>query len=138
MVFFKIFTIFWNFLLRVRLERNRTIVFIFTIYQRFHPYFGLKWSHNSILYVFEFFLQFFMNFLLRVGLERNGMIIFIFPVSRSIPTYYVLKRATMIFLNFSNFFSIFLEFSIMRRVVTKQNDNFCFLSFSAFSNLFWL
>ena len=32
----------------------------------------------------------------------------------------------MIFLNFPNFFSIFLEFSIMRRVITKWNDNFFF------------
>ena len=79
-----------------------------------------------------------MNFLLRVGLESNGMIIFIFPVSRSIPTYYVLKLATMIFLNFLKFFPIFLEFSITRRVGTKRNDNFCFPSFSAFLNLFWL
>ena len=43
------FLFFWNFLLRVRLERKRTIFFIFSIYQRFPPYFGLKWSHNSIL-----------------------------------------------------------------------------------------
>ena len=83
-------------------------------------------------------MKFFIYFLWRVGLERNGMIIFIFPVSRSIPTYYVLKWATMIFLNFPNFYSIFFEFSITRRVITKRNDNFCFLSFSAISNLFWL
>ena len=37
-----------------------------------------------------------------------------------------------------NIFAIFLEFSIMRRVGTERNDNFYFLSFSAFFNLFWL
>ena len=79
-----------------------------------------------------------MNFLLRLGLESNGMIIFIYPGSRSIPTYNVLKWATMIFLNFPNFFSIFLEFSFMRRLITKRNDTFRFPSFSAFFNLFWL
>ena len=79
-----------------------------------------------------------MNFLWRVVLERNGMIIFIFPVSPSIPTYYGLKRSHNGILNFWNFFSIFLEFSITRRVGTKRNDNFCFLSFSAFSILFSL
>ena len=48
------------------------------------------------------------------------------------------NQAKMWFFNFFNFFAIFLEFSITRRVGTKQNDNFYFLSFSAFSNLFWL
>ena len=37
-----------------------------------------------------------------------------------------------------NFFTIFMEFSITLRVRTERNENFYFLSFSAFSNLFWL
>ena len=44
----------------------------------------------------------------------------------------------MVFLNFLNFFTIFLEFSITRRVGTERNNNFYFLSFSALSNLFWV
>ena len=44
----------------------------------------------------------------------------------------------MVFFKFLNFFATFLEFSITRRVGTKFNDNFCFTSFSAISNLFWL
>ena len=48
------------------------------------------------------------------------------------------NEATMVFLNFWNFFSMFLEFSITCRVGTKRNDNFCFPSFSAFFNVFWL
>ena len=44
----------------------------------------------------------------------------------------------MVFLNFFTFFAIFLEFYITRRVGTKRNNNFYFLSFSAFCNLFWL
>ena len=44
----------------------------------------------------------------------------------------------MVFLNFFTFFAIFLEFYITLRVGTKRNNNFCFLSFSAFYNLFWL
>jgi len=39
---------------------------------------------------------------------------------------------------FLNFFAIFFEISITRRIGTKRNDNFYFLSFSAFSNQFWL
>ena len=37
-----------------------------------------------------------------------------------------------------NFFPIFLKFSTTRRVGTKRNYNFYFLSFSAFCILFWL
>ena len=37
--------------------------------------------------------------------------------------------APMVFLNFLNFFAIFLEFSITRRVGTKQNDKFLFSLF---------
>ena len=33
---------------------------------------------------------------------------------------------------------IFVEFSFTRRVETKRNDNFYFLSFSSFANVFWL
>ena len=44
----------------------------------------------------------------------------------------------MVFFYFLNFFTIFMVFSITLRVGTKQNNNFYFLSFSAFSNLFWL
>ena len=79
-----------------------------------------------------------MNFLFRVGLERNRMIIFIFPISRSIATYYGLKWSHNGIFIFSEFFSFFLEFSITRWVGTKRNDNFCFPSFSAFFNVFWL
>ena len=44
----------------------------------------------------------------------------------------------MVVFNFLNFFAIFLEFCLARRERTKWSDNFYFLSFSAFSNLFWL
>ena len=43
----------------------------------------------------------------------------------------------MVFLNFQNFFAIFLEFFIQGRVETDRNDNFYLLSFSAFPNLFY-
>ena len=44
----------------------------------------------------------------------------------------------MVFFNFLNFFTIFMVFSITLRVGTIRNENFYFLSFSDFSNLFWL
>ena len=48
------------------------------------------------------------------------------------------SKATIVFLNFLNFFAIFLEFSITGRVGTEQTCNFYFLSFWAFLNLFLL
>ena len=48
------------------------------------------------------------------------------------------NEAPMIFFNFLNFFALFFEFSITPRVRMKRNDNFYFLSFSVFSNQFWL
>ena len=44
----------------------------------------------------------------------------------------------MVFFNFLNFFTTFLEFSITGRIGTERNDNFYFLSFSSFSKLLWL
>ena len=64
------------------------------------------------------------------------MIIFIFSLSHPFPTYFGLKGSHKgIFLIF---FTIFLEFSITRRVGTERTDNFYFFSFSAVSILFWL
>ena len=48
------------------------------------------------------------------------------------------NEAIMVYFNFPNFIAIFLEFSVSRLVGTERKDNFYFLSFSAFSNLFWL
>ena len=44
----------------------------------------------------------------------------------------------MVFPLFFQFLTIFMEFSITLRIGTKWNDNFYFLTFPAFSNLFWL
>ena len=81
----------WNFLLRIGLEWNETIICIFSFSRPFPTNFCLKRSRNYIFWIFRIFLQFLMIFLLHVGLERNRMIIFIFPVSQSITTYYGLK-----------------------------------------------
>jgi len=62
MVFFKssnFFAIFFEFLFLVGLERNGTIIFIFSFSHLFQSYFGLKRIHNCIYYFFEFFCYFF-------------------------------------------------------------------------------
>ena len=89
---FLIFRLFyWNFLLRVGLERNWTITFIFLLSHTFPTYFGLKWILHDIFYFLQFLILFFWNFLQRVQLERNVMIIFVFTLSKPFPTYFGLK-----------------------------------------------
>ena len=84
----------------------------------------------------NFIYIYFFYFLLRVGQEWNETIIFVFRLSRPFPTYFGFKWSHNGI--FFKFFPIFLEFSITRRVGKKRNDNFCFLSFPAFSILFSL
>ena len=78
-----------------------------------------------------------MIFLLCVKLERSGIIILFSLFLGLFQPIMAWNEATMVFLNFWNFYSMFLEFSITCRVGTKRNDNFCFPSFSAFFNVFW-
>ena len=78
-----------------------------------------------------------MIFLLCVRLERSGIIILFSLFLGLFQPIMAWNEATMVFLNFWNFFSMFLEFSITCRVGTKRNDNFRFPSFSAFFNVFW-
>ena len=81
---------------------------------------------------FTIFLEF--SFMRNVGSERNDKFL---ESPCLILVQHILARngAIMVFLNFLAFF---LKFSITRCVGTKQNDNSYLLSFSAFSNLFWL
>ena len=127
---------FWNFLLRVVQERNRTIIFIFSLSLRFPTYFGLKRSHNGVFQLFEFFCYFFWIFYFvscRNGTERNDS--FLLCIFLPILAW---KEPIMVFFNFLNFFNVLLEFSIMCRVGLKRTDNFYFFSFLAFTDRFWL
>ena len=111
---------------QVGTERNDNFSFL-----PFSSSFNLWWLQMKPYWHFLFFwifLQFFWNFKFCV----------IFSLSNSFPNYFGLKSGQMWFFNFLNFFAIFLEISIKRRVGTEQNDNFYFLSFLAFSKLFWL
>ena len=76
----------------------------------------------------------------RVGTRRNDFFfIFLFYLFLSLSQLILAwKEAIMVFFYFLNFFAIFLEFSILGWVETHRNDFFCFLSFSAFPNIFWL
>ena len=125
---------------QVGTEQNGTIIFISLFLIFFQPI--LAWNEFLMVF-FNFlnFLLFFSNFLLRIGQERNVTIIFIFSLSQPLLTYFGLKWGSngiflifWIFLLF--FFGIFYYTSGTNG--TEQNDNFCFLSFPAFSSLFWL
>ena len=159
-------------------------IFIFSISHHFPTYFGLKWTHNGIFFIFEFFCYFVGIFNYATG--RNGTeweflfslfpIIFqpIFAWNEAIMVFFSFSNffygifyfasgrnkteryflyslfpgifhpilawyeAIVVIFNFFNFFAILLEFSIMRPAGTERNENFYFLSFSSFSNLFWL
>ena len=114
-----------NFLLRVGLERNGIIIFIFLVSQSIPNYYDLKWSHNS-----SFYCSSGWN-----GTERYFLLSLFLCVS---PVILAWNEAIIVCYNFLNFYAIFFEFSITCRVGTEQNNNFYFLSFLAFLNLFLL
>ena len=129
---------FWNFLFLVEQGRNRTLIFFFSLSQPFPSYLGLKWSHNCIFWFFWIFFSFFGIFYYqsdRKGTEWQFLFFLFLGIFQPISAW---NEATMVFFYFFYFFSLFLEFYISRRVRTERKDNFCFLSFSSFSNLFWL
>ena len=91
MVFFNflIFLLFfWNFLLCVGLERNGTMIFIFSLSQPFPTYCGWNEAIMVFFNLLNLFFLFFWYFVLRIGLERNGTIIFIFFRSHSFQPYF--------------------------------------------------
>ena len=150
---------FRNFLLRVGLEQNGTIIFIFSISQTFPTYFGMKRNDNFLFSLFpilfqhilpwnEFIMVFFnfFNFFAifwkfsithQVESKQNDNFLFSLFLILFQPILAWIEFI-MVFFNFLNFFPFFLEFSVTRRVRTKRNDNFYFLYFSSFSNLLWL
>ena len=114
-----------NFLLRVGLERNGVIIFIFPVFQSILTYYSLKWSHNGSFYYASGWN----------GTERYFLFSLFLNVS---PLILAWNEAIIVFYNFFNFFPIFFEFPITCRIGTKQNNNFYFLSFLAFLNIFLL
>ena len=131
--------IFFEFYIRRRVGTKRNDNFYFL---PFSSSFNLWWLEMEpswyFVNFFEFFCYFFWIFYYALGrneAERQYLFSLFLVLFRTI---LASNQAKIRFFNFLNFFAIFLEFSITRRVGTKQNDNFYFLSFSTFSNLFWL
>ena len=136
MVFFN-FLNFSAFLLEFSITRcvgtERTDNFYFFSFSALSNLFWHERKPKWYILIFSILLLFFWNFQFRAGLERNETIIFIFSFSHLFQTYFGFKRIHNCILYF---FAIFLEFSITRRVGTKRNDNFYFLSFSSFPTYF--
>ena len=119
-------------------ERNGTIIFIFSHSRPFQTYFGLKGPQWYFLIFSIFLLFFFLIFYYaswRNGTDRKFLFFLFLGIFQPILAW---NEAVMVYFNFFNFIAIFLEFSVSRRVGTERNYNFYILSFSAFSNLFWL
>ena len=132
--FLNFFLFFWNFLFPVGKERNRAIIFIFSLSQPFPTYFGLEWSHNGIFQFFEFF-SIFLEFSLARREETKQSDNFYFLSFSAFSNIFWLGMKSQWYFSIS---WIFLEFSLTHREGTKQNDSFYFLTFSVFSNIFWL
>ena len=136
MVFFNFlnfFLLFWNFLLPVWKERNRAIIFIFSLSQHFPTYFGLGWIRNGFFQFSQLFLLFFWNFVLPVGKERNVAIIFSFSLSQRFPTYFSLEWSRNGIFQFLEFFCYF--FGIFS-FPSGRNETKRYFLFSHFLSLF--
>ena len=107
-----------------------------------HPsptYFGLKRIHNSISIFLEFFCYFFFLIFSYASGRNETERSFLFSLFHILfHPILVWNLAITVLFYISNFFYIFLKFCISSRVGAKQNDNFYFDTFSAFSNLFGL
>ena len=135
MVFFLILSIFllffFNFSITGLVGTHRNDFFYFLSFSAFPNIFWLgKKPQQCFLIFFEFF-AIFLEFSItgRVRTHRNDFFFFFFLFSLflSLPQHILArKEAIIVFSNFSNFLTIFLEFSIPGQVGTCWNDFFFF------------
>ena len=109
--YFIIFWLFyWDFLLRVGLERNGTITFIFLLSHPFPTYFGLNWILNDTFQFLQFFCYFFGIFYYASGTnEMELKFSFSLFLIHFLPIL-VGNEAIMVFFNFLNFLPFFWNF----------------------------
>ena len=135
--FLNLFAIFLEFFITGLIGPHRNDFFYVLSFVGFPNQFWLVKKLRCCFLIFLIFLLLFQNVQLRVGKKLNGAFFCLFSLSWPFPTYFGLKKAMMVFSKFLNFFTFFLEFSMMVRVGTQQNDFSDFHYFSAFPNLFW-
>ena len=132
------FDIVLEFYITRRVGTKRNYNFYFLPFPSFSNLFWLKMDIMVFFNFLDFFCYFFGIFYYASGRNEMKRKFLFSPFLGLFQPTLAWKEAIMVFFNFLNFFAIFLEFSISFRVRTKRNDNFYFLSFSAFSDLFWL
>ena len=119
-------------------ETKRKFLFSLILYL---PQPILAWK-DAIIVFFNFlnFFSIFLEFYITRRVRTNWKdIFFFFAISQPFPTYFALKwshKGIYYFYNFCCYFFGIFNFSLGWNG-TKRNDNFYFLLFSSFSNLFW-
>ena len=139
--FFNFFYFFWIFCYASGRNGTERKFLFYLIHILFQPIFARNVAKLVFFLYVEFFGYIFEILCYALGrnkTKRNETKIFISIFLIIFQPILAWNKFIMVFFNFLNFFVIFLEFSITHRVGTKQNDNFYFLSFSAFSKLFWI
>ena len=110
LIFWISFLFCWNFQLRVRQERNGMTIFIFSLSHHFRTYFGLKWTHNGIFFIFQLFCYFFGIFYFATGrneTERYFLYSLFLGIFQPILAW---NECITVYFNFFNFIAIFWEF----------------------------
>ena len=141
MVFFNFlnfFAIVLEFSLPRREGTKQSDNFYFLSFSAFSNIFWLGMKSQWYFSISWIFLLFFWNFLLPIGKERNKTIIFIFSLSQPFPTYFGLEWSRNVIFQFFEFFCYFFGIFYYGSSKNESVDNFYFLSFTAFSKLFWL
>ena len=125
--FFYFFLFFWSFIFPVGQERNGNTIFIFALSRPFANFFGLKRSQNWVFLFFEFFYNFFL-IISYASCRNETKRLFLFSLFFGLfQPVLACNEAVMVFLTFQNFFAIFFEFSITRRVGTERNETIIFI-----------
>ena len=131
------FFFFWNFLSRVKCERNSWLKFISLFLSLYYP-FWLKIMPERVFFNSGIFYFFFRNFLARVECEWNSGLKFFSHFHRLSHPILAKNNAGKSFFNFFNFFAIFFGIFLPGlRMNGIRVYNF-FLSFSTYFIPLWL
>ena len=137
--FFIIFLlIFLEFSITRRVGTKRNGNFYFHHSSAFSNLFWLAMNPQWYLLILWFFFSFFGIFYYLSGKNGTKRKFLFFHFLGFFQPIFAWNEAITVSFNSFNFFAIFFEFSLTRRIGMKRNDNFYFLSSSTFSTLFWL
>ena len=113
LIFWIFLLFFWNSLFLVGLEWIGTRIFFFSHSRPVPSSFGLKWSHNDVLWIFKFFYYFFGIPYSRSGWNGSEWEYFCSLILSWSSPVLALKEAILMFFNFL-IFLLFFRNSIFR------------------------